>query len=590
MFADAAALIGQTIAGYRLLRILGKGGMGAVFLGQSLDDVQEQAAIKVLLPSQYVLSETRTAFQTRFMRETKVLSSLHHPHIVPILGFGKLDELSYIVMPYITGGTLSAHMKGSRNPLPFTEIMRYAAQLASALDYAHAQGIVHRDIKPGNVLLDADGNVFLSDFGIARFYDSSPDVLSTVPASLTSTGEIFGTPSYMAPELFHGEQAEPTSDVYALGVLLYQLVTGRVPFQGKGPLDVGIKHLNEAPMPARALRAELPEPAEAALIRALAKSPAERFASASELANAFNDGLEGLWPVGISVRPVRQLKTRTLADASLLGVALPKNTRKLFSFRRSWHDMRGPLVAVVLVVVLLQALVVGIMMSTHSFGSPSPLAALSTNLQKVQPLPTVHTSRPIKATPSPTVKLLSPAPSPYVAVYNPGPMHFAVSNNSVYAISNDGDTILWTYTAGAPIVQPPLIAGNTIYMVTDKGQVYALQLTNGALLWSFATHASTSSPLTIANDVVLLYTNSGAIYRFSANNGNLLGVVKPTPTPIPGITPTPQATPTPTPGVTPTPQVTPTPTPVVTPTPQDEPSPTPQSSTTATPEVSFKMS
>ncbi len=310
MFADAAALIGQTIADYRLLRILGKGGMGAVFLGERLDDSQAQVAIKILLPSQYVLSETRTAFQTRFMREAKALSSLHHPHIVPVLSYGKMDELSYIVMTYMAGGTLSSRIPPKQKSLPFTEVMRYATQLASALDYAHAQGIVHRDIKPGNVLLDADGNVFLSDFGIARFFESSPDVLSTVPVSLTSTGEVFGTPSYMAPELFRGELAEPAADVYALGVLLYQLVTGRVPFQGKGPLDVGIKHISEAPLPARALRPELPEPAEAALLRALAKSPSERFATAGELANAFNAGLEGIWPVEVSVRPVEQLKTQ----------------------------------------------------------------------------------------------------------------------------------------------------------------------------------------------------------------------------------------------------------------------------------------
>ncbi len=331
MFADAAALIGQTIAGYRLLRVLGKGGMGAVFLGQRFDDSLAQAALKILLPSQYVLSETRTAFQTRFMREAKALSSLHHPHIVPVLSYGKMDELSYIVMTYLPGGTLSERIRPGRKPLPFAEIMRYATQLASALDYAHAQGIVHRDIKPGNVLLDDGGNVFLSDFGIARFYESSPDVLSTVQVSLTSTGEVFGTPSYMAPELFRGEQAEPAADVYALGVMLYQLVTGRVPFQGKGPLDVGIKHINEAPLPPRALRPELPEPAEASLLRALAKSPAERFASAGEFVDTFKAGLEGLWPAGVSVRPIRSLMT--LADSTSTLFCAVKKHQEIIFFR-----------------------------------------------------------------------------------------------------------------------------------------------------------------------------------------------------------------------------------------------------------------
>jgi serine/threonine protein kinase len=595
MFADTASLIGQTIADYRLLRILGRGGMGAVFLGQRLDDAQEQAAIKILLPSRYVLSETRTAFQARFMREAKTLSSLHHPHIVPVLSYGKKDDLSYIVMPYLPGGTLSSRIQAKRKPLPFIEITRYAYQLASALDYAHAQGIVHRDIKPGNVLLDAEGNVFLSDFGIARFFESSPDVLSTISVSLTSTGEVFGTPSYMAPELFRGELAEPPADVYALGTMLYQLVTGRVPFQGKGPLDVGIKHISEAPLPARGLRPELPEPAEAALLRALAKAPAERFASAGELVNAFNAGLQGLWPVGISVHPVRQLaQIQTLRSSHLLRAASSKNTGKWSSLTYSWRNMRGTLVAVVLVLVLLQALVVGIVMGTHSFGSSpsssSSLSALSSNFQKIPvfPSPTAtRTPQPVKATPSPTAHLLSSDPSPYVASYDPTSMHFAVSNNTVYAISNNGNVIFWMYTTHNLIVRSPLVIGDAIYIVTDKGQIYALQIANGALLWSYVTHTPTNSSLRIENDVVIMYADNGTVYKFSASNGTLLGIVYPTATPgitpTPGVTPTPQDTPTPipTPEVTPTPQDTPTPvpTPEVTPTPQDTPTPVP------TPEV-----
>jgi serine/threonine protein kinase len=573
MFADASALIGQTIADYRLLRILGKGGMGAVFLGQRLDDSQDQAAIKILLPSRYVLSETRTAFQARFMREAKTLSSLHHPHIVPVLSYGKKDDLSYIIMPYLPGGTLSSRIQAKRKPLPFAEITRYAHQLASALDYAHSQGIVHRDIKPGNVLLDTDGNLFLSDFGIARFFDSSPDVLSTVSVSLTSTGEVFGTPSYMAPELFRGELAEPTADVYALGTMLYQLVTGRVPFQGKGPLDVGIKHISEAPLPARGLRPELPEPAEAALLRALAKAPSERFASAGELVDAFSAGLQGLWPVDISVHPVRQLaQVHTLRNAYPLQVASSKSTGLWSSFNHSWRNMRGALVAVVLVFVLLQALVVGIVMGTHSFGSTpsSPLSALSSNFQKIpvfpSPTPTPK-PRPVKAKPSPTAQPLSSSPAPYVASYAPTSMHFAISNATVYAISNNGNVVFWSYTANDFIIQSPLVVADVIYIVTDKGQVYALQIANGALLWSYATHASTRSSLKMENGVVIMYANTGTVYRFSASNGNLLGVVYPTATP----------TPVPTPVVTPTPQDTPTPvpTPVVTPTPQDTPTPVP---------------
>lgn len=292
----AEQLLNRTIAGYRLIKILGKGGMGMVFLAQHVEDPQNQVAIKILFPSDFTTTGEFAAFQTRFLREIQVVRQLQHEHILPILASGEAEDgIFYMVMPLISGGTLDQKIKTSSKPLPLDDVARYISQLAIAIDYSHQQGMVHRDIKSSNVLLDEQGNVYLADFGIVRLFDSSHLALEEVPTSLTVTGQIYGTPSYMAPERFQGEPAEPATDIYALGVLLYQLVTGQLPFEADNPLALAMKHLNDDPAPPRSLRPDLPEPAEVAILKALAKRPVRRFSTATALAAAFSTGLTGEW-------------------------------------------------------------------------------------------------------------------------------------------------------------------------------------------------------------------------------------------------------------------------------------------------------
>ena len=288
-------LIGRTIAGYRLLDLLGRGGMSIVFLAQPLDSPQDRVAIKVLRPSDASTEEEWLSSQARFLREAQAAHQMHHEHILPVLGYGVTDDIFYIIMPVVTGGTLSQRLAREQGPMPLAEIAGYLNQLASAIDYANQHGVVHRDIKPSNVLLDKQGRVYLVDFGIVHLFDTGPYAVDEAPTRLTATGKLFGTPSYMAPERFKGEQAEPATDIYALGVMLYMLVTGQLPFRGDNPIVVGMKHLNEMPPPPRSLRPDLPEPAEAAILKALAKEPADRFASAGALAAAFDAGIRGQW-------------------------------------------------------------------------------------------------------------------------------------------------------------------------------------------------------------------------------------------------------------------------------------------------------
>lgn len=302
MDLKAEELVGRTIGNYRLLRMLGKGGMSTVFLAQRVDDSRERVAIKVLAPSEVSTEEEEASFQARFLREAEAAQKMHHEHILPVLDYGAADHIFYMVMPLFTGGTLAEKLANEQEPMPLEEVARYLNQLASAIDYAHQQGTVHRDIKPSNVLIDEQGKAFLVDFGILHLFDSGPYAIDEASTNLTD-GKIYGTPAYMAPERFKGKQVEPATDIYSLGIMLYQLVTGKLPFTADTPMLVGMKHLNEMPPPPRSLRPDLPEPAEAVILKALAKQPADRFASASELATAFDAGIKGQWVEGLQPVP-----------------------------------------------------------------------------------------------------------------------------------------------------------------------------------------------------------------------------------------------------------------------------------------------
>lgn len=290
----AERYLGRIVAGYRLERVIGRGATGAVFYGRAAAGVAAglppEAAIKLLvLPLQFSDTE-RQQVHARFLREAETLRRLYDPyqprHLLPVFAAGEEAGLAYMVLRYMAGGTLESRLKASGRPLAFSEVSSYLFQIADALDYLHSRQIVHRDIKPANCLLDETGQVYLGDFGIARLLDETR-------TRLTQSGAVLGTPRYMAPEQLDPGTATPATDVYGLGVLAYQLITGQLPFQTTSVDRLFHQILYEpAPSP-RDLRADQPEPAAAAILRALAKQPSQRFATAGAFAKAFSAGLEG---------------------------------------------------------------------------------------------------------------------------------------------------------------------------------------------------------------------------------------------------------------------------------------------------------
>ena len=265
---EAGQLIGER---YRVVSLLGSGGMGQVFRVQ--DQKSGQAlALKVLRP----LDSDDADRVRRFQREIQVLTRIQHPAVLRILDWGDSHAGLYFVTELVDGEDLKAAIR-RRGPSPAPEAAALGATLADALAAAHAQGVVHRDVKPNNVMLARDGSVRLLDFGLAR--GSGIDVVT-----LTRTGTMLGTPGYMSPEQFDAHGVDERSDLYSLGVVLFELLTGRLPFSGQTPIAIAIAHKTQAPPLPRSLRPGVPAWIERIVMRCLEKEPARRYASAVEVA------------------------------------------------------------------------------------------------------------------------------------------------------------------------------------------------------------------------------------------------------------------------------------------------------------------
>jgi eukaryotic-like serine/threonine-protein kinase len=261
---------------YRLVRELGQGGMATVYLAEDLKHGRK-VAIKVLHPELSAVLGSE-----RFLAEIKVTANLQHPHILGLIDSGEADGLLYYVMPSVPGASLRARLSRDQQ-LPVDEALRLAREVASALDYAHRQGVVHRDIKPENTLLQ-DGAALVADFGIALAVEEAGG------HRMTQTGMSLGTPAYMSPEQAMGERKiGPRSDVYALGAMTYEMFAGEPPFTGPNSQAIVAKVLTEQPPPLRARRPSVPPAVESAILTALQKLPADRWGSAKE----FGDALAG---------------------------------------------------------------------------------------------------------------------------------------------------------------------------------------------------------------------------------------------------------------------------------------------------------
>ncbi|HVO69167.1 MAG TPA: serine/threonine-protein kinase, partial [Aggregatilineaceae bacterium] len=269
--------IGTLIGGCQILEEVGQGGMATVYRAHQIS-MNRDVAIKVL-PPQFL---HHSASLDRFKQEASIVARLEHRAIVPVHEYGEYEGIPYIVMRYMDGGSVDDLL--AKGPVPPHRTLQILEQIAPALDYAHRENVLHRDLKPSNILLDTNGDAYLTDFGIAR-------ILSSNAKPLTTSG-VVGTPSYMSPEQAQGHDLDDRSYLYALGVVLFEMLTGVRPFEGETPYSVAVKHVTEAPPSACDINPDLSHSSEAVLFKALEKKRELRYETAGELAGALKQAIE----------------------------------------------------------------------------------------------------------------------------------------------------------------------------------------------------------------------------------------------------------------------------------------------------------
>jgi serine/threonine protein kinase len=359
---------------YKVQKLLGAGGMGAVFLADDLT-LERAVAIKVLPPD--MSRDERVV--ARFQREAKTAAKLDHPNIIPIHRVESESGLHYFVMKYVTGRSLES-MLDAGQPLPIPFAMRVLAEAAAALGHAHARGVVHRDVKPANIMLGTDDQVVLTDFGISKVGD--------LTAQLTQTGMIIGTPHYMAPEQATGREVDGRADQYSLAVLGHQLFTGKLLFSGDSAHTIIYRHVTEQPPRVASLRPDVPPAVDAALDRALRKEPDERFATMEEFARALrSEAVAG----PTTARP----STRALSAAT---VRMTQPARRKPPSRR--RAVIVPLAALVVASIVGAWMVLDRQEPTGATGSRSEIVAASPPAAPPQPVVSVDTSAPVSQVPS----------------------------------------------------------------------------------------------------------------------------------------------------------------------------------------------
>jgi serine/threonine-protein kinase len=544
----------QTIGEYRLVRKLGGGGFGSVYLAKHIHD-HSQVALKILK-----VPLTKSEDFREFLNETRTMIRLRHSHIIPLLDVGlSPEDFPFLVMEYASEGTIrDRHPRGSQVPL--IAIAEYVEQIASALQYAHDHRIIHRDVKPENMLLRADGTLLLSDFGLAKIIERS---------TFISMQQRIGTPAYMAPEQHRGYPCF-ASDQYALAVVVYEWISSTLPFQGS-PLGIVVQHMTAPPFPLLSLLPTLPPPIEQVIFKALSKVPEKRFATIQEFANALSAAVQqaSVSQVDINHLPLAEPSLRELLSRqSLISESIPAGLSiaieppiltdhltepEVAQVKQSSDQMNTPVPSNQSDTA--EPEVTQIKQSSDQMNTPVPSKQLDTPVPRAETSSSTHSpaiSPSLAAGKlSSAVKLpkrLSPLTrnlillmcgllvvSTIIAIFinsagvkvqhQQKVSHTAVSRSPHHELALNASTVSslvkkWTFqTGGDHVESSPAVVGGVVYIGAWDGNVYAIDVQSGQKKWAFDTERAVKSSPAVVDGVIYIGSDDGNVYALDAQSG-----------------------------------------------------------------------
>jgi len=544
----------MVLGGYRLIEPLGGGGIASVYKAFDTSTMDRFVAVKVL---RAYFSQERELLKN-FHQELAAIVRLQHPNILPVLDFGEDEGASWLAMEYASGGSLKDRLNG---PMELDETVEIISQIASALDYANSQGILHRNIKPSNVFFRDDGQVLLADFGMAGLGEGAHPLMKTALST--------PMPEYMSPEQAEGEAQDRRSDIYSLAVLLYLMLTGSIPYYATTPMVAYAKQMAYAPDPPSALNPAVSREVDSVILRAIAVLPEERYATAGEFVRDLRRamGIQEAGPAAMEPEgagapaPVPATETRSVettevregwlicpvcwvantADrrhcaacwANLSEVALSNEAEKKAWDRRRLRRKLIRRMTRVAVVAALAGLVVGVVSYVSFTSTPEPLPAPTSQLSSASasgdwamfrhdPMGTGFDGG---SYPQPQGKLKwkfsTDAPMRASPAVVGGAVYAATGDRRIIALNAQDGSLRWEYAVTGPVDSSPAVAGDLVYVGLRDGSLLAIDTATGNLRWEFRTGNPIYSSPSIADGVLFVGSGDGNLYALDAATGKL---------------------------------------------------------------------
>ncbi len=458
----------KQIGKYRLLKKIGEGGMGEVYLARN-EETGREVALKIL-PSELTRN---TQYIERFRREATAVAKLEHPHIIKVYEIDEQDGVHFFSMEYLGGLTLRSFIDQSGR-IPIPEAVAIITDIAGALEYAHSQGIIHRDVKPDNIIADESGAFKVMDFGIARMEEGT---------QLTVTGSIMGTPDYMSPEQASGKKVDLRADIYSLGIVFYEMVTGRLPFSGKTAVEVLQMHLKQAPESPKTINPDIPGRLASVINKMLEKQPADRYASFRHVTNAIGQAVP------------RTMRAAAEAPARTIMLKQPRKAERPPPRVRERIVLQTP-------ARVRAALALSIIANLALFGYLLFRPAGITGVDQMQPALFIggRTFAP-------------PAISD-------GLVYLGAEDGTLYACEPRSGEVEWSFKTGNNITAAPVVDGNRLYVGSWDQCLYALDTSDGGrVIWKVNTGGTVFAAPVLADGILYLCTREGGVFAIDAATG-----------------------------------------------------------------------